>query len=344
MKLIRKEKSNFWWYSFTVRGVRYRGSTKETSKPLAAQVAALKLAELTQGDHPLPQKAPILQEFSQKFFRWLESIQREEKTKIYYRDGWRLLSATDVIKMRLDQITNDVAETLRFSGSSSNANCALRTLRRMLHKAADWKLIAHAPKIRLVKEHGRSTVLDEEAERKLIEASASCGWRKKTLELFQDILRLMRDTGLRNERELYRLRIENLDWEKKSLFIPDSKTPEGRRTVPMCDRAFDILQRRCGNRKEGWVFPSKRSKAGHLTTMAGLFREARDKAGLPKNLVLYCGRHDFGTRILKETGNLAIVMRTMGHRDIKTAMQYQHPDLDIVRAVLNRSDKGTATA
>jgi hypothetical protein len=84
----------------------------------------------------------------------------------------------------------------------------------MLHKAADWKLIIRAPKIRLVAEHGRSTVLDEEAERKLIEASVCCGWRKKTFELFQDILRLMRDTGLRNERELYRMRIENLDWER----------------------------------------------------------------------------------------------------------------------------------
>ena len=128
----------------------------------------------------------MLQEFSQQFFRWLDSIQREEKTKVYYRDGWRLLSATDVINMRLDQITNDVAETLRFPGSPSNASCALRTLRRMLHKAADWKLIIHAPKIKLVKEHGRSTILDEEAERKLIEASVSCGWRRKTLQLFQD--------------------------------------------------------------------------------------------------------------------------------------------------------------
>ena len=31
------------------------------------------------------------------------------------------------------------------------------------------------------------------------------------------------------------------------------------------------------------------------------------------------------------TGNLAAVMRTMGHRDVKTAMHYQHPELEIVR-------------
>jgi len=35
------------------------------------------------------------------------------------------------------------------------------------------------------------------------------------------------------------------------------------------------------------------------------------------------------------TGNLAAVMRTMGHRDVKTAMHYQHPELEVVRAALD---------
>ena len=83
------------------------------------------------------------------------------------------------------------------------------------------------------------------------------------------------------------------------------------------------------------MFRSQRSGSGHLTTMAGKFRKARAKAGLPKNLVLYCGRHDFGTRVLKETGNLKLVMQTMGHVDVKTAMKYQHPELEIVRSALN---------
>jgi integrase len=74
---------------------------------------------------------------------------------------------------------------------------------------------------------------------------------------------------------------------------------------------------------------------GHLTSVGKLFREARDKAGLPKDLVLYCGRHDYGTRVLRETGNLAAVMKTMRHKDVRTAMRYQHPELDIVRDALN---------
>ncbi len=152
----------------------------------------------------------------------------------------------------------------------------------------------------------------------------------------EDIIILMRDTGMRNERELYRMRIENLDWETRVIFVPDSKTEEGRRRVPMSNRVFDVLKQRCGEKREGWVFPSKRAESAHLTTMAKRFREARVKAGLPEDLVLYCGRHDYGTRILKRTGNLAAVMRTMGHKDVKTAMQYQHPELEIVRAALDQ--------
>ena len=112
----------------------------------------------------------------------------------------------------------------------------------------------------------------------------------------------------------------------------------------MSDRVLSVLKVRCGSRREGWVFPSKRSRSGHLTTMAKLFREARAVAGLPEGLVLYCGRHDYGTRVLKKTGNLAAVMRTMGHKDVKTAMQYQHPELEIVRAALNQTEAASETS
>jgi site-specific recombinase XerD len=72
-----------------------------------------------------------------------------------------------------------------------------------------------------------------------------------------------------------------------------------------------------------------------LTWINQQFARARAKAGLPKDLVMYCGRHDFGTYALSHTGNLAAVMKTMGHRDVKTAMRYQHPELESIRAVIN---------
>src|SRR5882757_4542378 len=74
---------------------------------------------------------------------------------------------------------SDCAEKLKFPGSQCNANCALRTLRRMLHKAEEWKVIGRAPKITLWKEHGRPLRLDEEAKRKLLDGALACKWRNK---------------------------------------------------------------------------------------------------------------------------------------------------------------------
>ena len=253
------------------------GQRTKQKRPGRQKVAGLKLARVVENTDLLPKRAPVLLEFSRRFLEWLDKVRLEDKTKTYYRDGWRLIKTTTIVGMRLDQITRDVIETLRFSGASSNANCALRTLRRMLHKAEEWGLIRHAPKLKLMKEYGRSLRLDDEAEKKLLAGAAACNWRKRSLQLFRDIIILMRDTGMRNERELYRMRIENLDWEGRVIFVPDSKTEEGRRRVPMSNRVFDILRQRSEGRHAGWVFPSKRAKSAHLTTMAKRFQRSQSQ-------------------------------------------------------------------
>jgi integrase len=155
-----------------------------------------------------------------------------------------------------------------------------------------------------------------------------------------NVIILMRDTGMRNRKELFRMRIEDLDWNNRTIFVPDSKTPTGRRYIPMSERVLDLLMVRCGDRREGWVFPAK-SAAGHLTTVDKQFREARRAAGLPEKLVLYSARHDFGTRVLQRTGNLAAVMRVMGHSDPKIAMHYQHPDLEQITQGLNAGNRSS---
>ena len=108
---------------------------------------------------PLPSKPPVLGELAERFLDWVNNSRPEEKTKKFYRNGWRLLKATSVAVVRINQITGDCAEQLTFPASAANGNCALRTLRRMLHKAEEWKVISHAPKIKMMKEHGDIFVL-----------------------------------------------------------------------------------------------------------------------------------------------------------------------------------------
>ena len=95
----------------------------------------------------------------------------------------------------------------------------------------------------------------------------------------------------------------------------------------MSDRVMDLLMVRCAGKSEGWAFPAD-SAAGHIATIDKPFRKARAQAGLPAGLKLYCARHDYGTQMLQQTGNLALVMRAMGQTSTEAAMQYQHHHAD----------------
>jgi hypothetical protein len=60
LKLFKKPDSTFYWYDFTVRGERFRGSTKEASQARAAKIAGLKFAEAMEGSNPLTEKSSVL--------------------------------------------------------------------------------------------------------------------------------------------------------------------------------------------------------------------------------------------------------------------------------------------
>jgi len=63
------------------------------------------------------------------------------------------------------------------------------------------------------------------------------------------------------------MRTENLDWNNRIIFVPDSKTAAGRRMIPMSDGVYELLRVRAEGKGEGWLL-------------------ARAKAGLAKDLVL----------------------------------------------------------
>ena len=63
VKLFKKRKSQFYWYDFTVRGQRYRGSTEEKNAARAGKIAGLKLEAALEGGDPLDRKVPVLRDF-----------------------------------------------------------------------------------------------------------------------------------------------------------------------------------------------------------------------------------------------------------------------------------------
>jgi hypothetical protein len=76
--------------------------------------------------------------------------------------------STPLMGMNLDRITTEELDSLTLTGSRAYVNQALRTLRRLLGKAAEWKVIAVAPTVKLMEEVGRELTIEPETEAKLL--------------------------------------------------------------------------------------------------------------------------------------------------------------------------------
>jgi len=137
VELFRRKNSRCWWYDFTVRGERFRGSTKETNKTAAHARAAQILTELSNGNVFRPgRRGPYLSEFAVRFLTFVANAKLATKSIDYLRNGWRLLER-DIPAMRMDHIKAEDVNALTFPGGAYNVNCGLKTLRRMFNLARE---------------------------------------------------------------------------------------------------------------------------------------------------------------------------------------------------------------
>jgi integrase len=82
-----------------------------------------------------------------------------------------------------------------------------------------------------------------------------------------------------------------------------------------------------------------------ITGTKTAWQRMRAKAGV-KDFRFHDYRHDFGTKLLRESGNLKLVQKAMNHRDIKSTLRYAHVlDEDVAAAVerVARSRKKSQT-
>lgn len=134
------------------------------------------------------------------------------------------------------------------------------------------------------------------------------------------------------------MRLENLRWVERRIWIPSGKTAKAPRFVGMTERMHELVSSWCrGDEGPGWLFPS-RSKTGHLMSISGSFQGARERAGLNARIVLYSSRHTYATYAVRATGNLFAVRDQMDHVDIKSVAPYQHQSTgELVIAVNKRN-------
>ena len=334
MSVYKRDNSKYHRYDFTVAGIRYRGSTKQTSESKARTLEAKLIADAeAKGPQAIRVKAPTLSGYVPQFLEWVNHGRGiDDDTRRYYRYGVARIQQTDLLNVRLDQISREMVDRIALSGAPSYANQALRTLRRLLGKAEEAKLIAKAPRIKLTEERQRETMIDEETEAALL-ANANYNLR--------DAVIISQDTGSRPD-EVIKLRIEHIDWKRMRIFNPSGKTPKARRYLPISQRMLDLLMVRCAGKTQSWLFPAARkSGSGHISysAISHSFLRARRRAGLPEDVVWYSARHTFGTELMEFTGDPSLVMKQMGHEDFRTTARYLHPDTERARNAIDRRNQ-----
>jgi site-specific recombinase XerC len=188
-------------------------------------------------------------------------------------------------------------------------------------------------KLKLAEPEERVREVHEHEEQALFEA---------VREDYQAVVEFARESGLRMNECLLRKGEVNLTGG----FI--ETTGKGRRKVrrPITtemrrilmaemanptDHVFTYVAQRDRRGKNGWKAGDRRpiTESGLKT----LWRRARynEERALPADLKFHDMRHDFGTKLLRATGNLKLVQKAIGHARIETTTRYAHVLNDEVR-------------
>jgi len=135
-----------------------------------------------------------------------------------------------------------------------------------------------------------------------------------------DLLKVLIDTGMRVHNECMTLSRDAIDFRQRKVFVA-GKSAEPR-TVPLTDRALDILRRRT------LAAPSGRGPFWDHSYQAVRRRWARVREHLGREdddrFTLHICRHTFCTRLVSGGVDLKTVQTLAGHKNINTTMRYSH--------------------
>jgi integrase len=245
--------------------------------------------------------------------------------------------------MRLDQISAFTiqkfqAECRRKELAEATINRILATYRRMSRRLVSWKIIpAPLAMVKLQQEqNARDYVISADEECRLLEAA-----RADAHPYIWLFVKLGLATSLRHS-EMLSARFENFDPEKRRLRV---RVKGGRwRHQPLGPSICGVLlkERAMALDPNGWIFPSSRSKSGHIESMEDSFARCVRAAGMdPAVVVPHVMRHTAITRLAATGADIKTIQAFSGHLSVAMVLRYAHAQAHVIDNALDRLDGGT---
>ena len=138
------------------------------------------------------------------------------------------------------------------------------------------------------------------------------------------VLSLCYSAGLRSQ-ELINLLISDIDFERKSIHVRQSKYKKDR-IVPLSNyMAKGIKKYLSVEKPDTWLFNGKEPNGQYSGKgLSWIMREALKKTSIKKHVNLHSLRHSYATHLLEDGVNIVIIKQLLGHSTIATTMIYLH--------------------
>ena len=138
------------------------------------------------------------------------------------------------------------------------------------------------------------------------------------------ILTLSYSAGLRSQ-ELRNLKISDIDFERKTIHIRQSKYKKDR-IIPLSGYIAKGLKKYLAvEHPQEWLFNGKELDGRYSPKgLSWVMREALKKTNIQKKVNLHSLRHSYATHLLEEGVNIVTIKQLLGHATIQTTMIYLH--------------------
>ncbi|MEQ1707978.1 MAG: site-specific integrase [Terricaulis sp.] len=254
------------------------------------------------------------------------------------------LTSTDLAEFQRDVVlgkTSRDEKTVKrgraiIKGGAGTARRTLITLAAMLQWAVGRRIIRANPAkgVQLVKVGSRERFLTQAELVALLNSLDELQAGGTLKSRHASAIRLLIFTGCRKT-EIIGLRWAEIDFDRKALALPDLRSKNGPKRVPLNSMAITELESLKRGATGEYVFPAERGEVGHTLAMNRIWRKVRTQAKMP-DLRMHDLRHSFASFAVEAGESLYVLQRALGHKKAVTTQRYAHLRDDPVQAMVER--------